>query len=128
MELPIDIERLGAVYTGQVEPVMPWIEGPDGKRRPGTEQERDQATGAPLWTVHAMVAAGERPTLIAVRVPSPTCPEPTPFTVASFERLVCTARVNRTSGQLGTYWSAAGVGTERRTPVRAGSSNGEGGS
>lgn len=113
MDLPIDTDRLAAVFSGQVEPVMPWIER-DGRRQPGTEQERDEATGHPLWTVHAMIASGDRPTLMAVRVPSPQCPDVQQFGPARFERLQCTTRVNRSSGQLATYWSAAGIGDARR--------------
>lgn len=113
MQLPVDTDRLAAVFSGQVEPVMPWITGPDGKRSPGTEQERDDATGHPLWTVHCMVASGDRPTLMAVRVPSPGVPEVAQFGPAKFERLECVARVNRTSGQLALYWSASGIGDQR---------------
>ncbi|MCD2191724.1 hypothetical protein [Actinomycetospora soli] len=108
MQLPIDTDRLAAVFSGQVEPVMPWIEK-DGRRQPGTEQERDEATGHPLWTVHCMIASGDRPTLMAVRVPSPEVPDVQQFGPARFERLECSTRVNRTNGQLATYWSAAGL-------------------
>lgn len=119
MDLPVDTDRLVIVASGQVEAVVPWLDGPDGKRRPGTVQESDPATGHPLWTVHGMIATGDRPTLVAVRVPAPAQPEPIPFAPLSFERLVCTARVNRVSGQLATYWSAAGVvadASRRHTP------------
>lgn len=112
--LPIDSERLGAIAAGHVEPVMPWIEGPDGKRRPGTDQERDEATGLPLWTVHVMIAGGDRPELAQVRVPSRECPAPTPLAPIAFERLVCTTRVNRATGQLAAYWGAAGLADPRR--------------
>lgn len=112
MQLPIDTERLAAVFSGQVEPVMPWIER-DGRRQPGTEQERDD-NNVPLWTVHAMIASGDRPTLMAVRVPSHECPQVQQFGPARFERLECTTRVNKSSGQLATYWSAAGIADARR--------------
>lgn len=108
MLLPIDTDRLGLIATGHVEPVMPWIEGPDGKRRPGETQERDEATGLPLWTVHALIPTDSRPTLAAIRVPSPACPEPAPFAPLAVERLEVNARVGR-DGKLGTYWNAAGM-------------------
>lgn len=113
MELPIDTDRLAAVFSGQVEPVMPWIEK-DGRRQPGTDQERDENTGHPLWTVHAMIASGDRPTLMAVRVPSPSCPDVQQFGPARFEHLSCTTRVNKSTGQLATYWSAAGIASPAR--------------
>jgi hypothetical protein len=110
MHLPIATDRLGVVAAGLVEPVIPWVDGPEGKRRPGTEQERDAETGHPLWSVHVMIVGGnERPTVAAVRVPSPTCPETTALSPVVFERLNATARVNRTTGQLAVYWDAAGV-------------------
>lgn len=118
MQLPVDTDRLAAVFSGQVEPVMPWVEK-DGRRQPGTEQERDEATGLPLWTVHAMIASGDRPTLMAVRVPSREVPDVQQFGPARFERLECTTRVNRSSGQLATYWSAAGIAQQGRQHHKA---------
>lgn len=112
MLLPIDADRLGVIATGHVEPVMPWIEK-DGRRQPGTEQETDDA-GMPLWTVHALVMSDSRPSAIAVRVPSRECPQPPALAPAAFERLEVNARVNKTTGQLGTYWAAAGIGQTRQ--------------
>lgn len=118
MDLPIDAERLALVSTGHVEPVVAWVEGSDGKRRPGTEQERDESTGLPLWTVHGMVPSGDRPTLVAVRVPARQEPAVTPLAPVAFERLEATARVNRNSGQLAVYWRAAGLAEARATGPR----------
>ncbi|MCD2191684.1 hypothetical protein [Actinomycetospora soli] len=112
MLLPIDADRLGVIASGHVEPVMPWVEK-DGRRQPGTEQETDDA-GVPLWTVHALVMSDARPTAIAVRVPSRECPQPPALAPAAFERLEVNARVNKSTGQLGTYWSAAGIGHPAR--------------
>ena len=111
--IPVDSERLGAIAAGHVEPVMPWIDGPDGKRRPGTVQETDDATGLPLWTVHVMIVGGDRPELAPVRLPSRECPAPTPLAPIMFERLVVNVRLNR-NGQLVSYWSAAGVAGQGR--------------
>ena len=112
MLLPIDADRLGVIASGHVEPVMPWIEK-DGRRQPGEHQETDDA-GVPLWTVHALVMSDSRPTAIAVRVPARECPQPQALAPAAFERLEVNARVNKTTGQLGTYWSAAGIGASAR--------------
>ncbi|MCD2191654.1 hypothetical protein [Actinomycetospora soli] len=113
MELPIDTDRLVIVASGQVEAVRPWVEGPDGKRRPSEEQDTDEG-GRPLWTVHGMIATGDRPTLVAVRVPAPSQPEPAPFAPLAFEHLTAVARVNRSTGQLAVYWSAAGIAGDAR--------------
>lgn len=112
MQLPIDTERLAAVFSGQVEPIHEWIER-DGRRQPSDEQSRDDS-GVPLWTVHCLIASGDRPTLMAVRVPSHECPQVQQFGPARFERLEAVCRVNRSSGQLATYWSAAGLVDPRR--------------
>lgn len=112
MQIPVDTERLAAIYSGQVEGVFPWIER-DGRRQPSTEQERDE-NGVPLWTVHCMIASGDRPVLMAVRVPSHEVPQVQQFGPARFERLEAVCRVNRTSGALAVYWSAAGLVDARR--------------
>ena len=111
MLLPIDVERLGVIASGHVEPVFPWIEK-DGRRQPGDHQETDDQ-GLPLWTVHALVMSDSRPTAIAVRVPARECPQPTALAPAAFERLECNARADR-NGKLATYWAAAGIGADRR--------------
>lgn len=123
MDIPTDCERLGAVFSGQVEPVVQWVDGPDGSRRPGDQESN--AAGVPMWTVHALVISGERPETIGVRVPAPTCPEPTPLTPAAFERLVCTARVNRRTGALATYWAADGIADLRHQGKRPQQHQGE---
>jgi hypothetical protein len=107
MIIPVDSDRLGAIAAGSVEPVFPWVEGPDGKRRPGTEQERNDA-GVPLWVVHVLLVSGDRPTVIQVRVPAYECLAPVALAPVAFERLEVNARVGR-DGKLGTYWSAAGL-------------------
>ena len=112
MDLPIDSERLSAVYAGSVEPVVQWNEGPDGRRVPGDQETNDNHV--PMWTVHAIVIGGDRPETIAVRVPAPTCPQPGPLEPAAFERLRCTARVNKRSGALAVYWAADGLADARR--------------
>jgi len=111
--LPIDSERLTAAFSGQVEPVVDWITGPDGKRTPG-DQARDEQSGLPLWTVHVMIAEGDRPMLAAVRLPAPECPTVQAFGPARFERLEAVARVNRNTGQLAIYWAAAGLADPRQ--------------
>ncbi len=124
--LPIDTERLTAVYSGQIEPVVDWVTDPaTGKRAPG-EQARDEQSGHPLWTIHILVAEGDRPLLAAVRVPAAEAPSVTAFTPARFERLTATARVNRQTGLLALYWSASGIADARQQqPRRQGQGQGE---
>lgn len=112
MDFPIDSERLAAVYAGSVEPVVTWNEGPDGRRVPGDQETNDG--NVPMWSVHCIVLGGDRPETIAVRLPAPTCPQPGPLEPAAFERLRCTARINKRSGLLSTYWTADGLAEVRR--------------
>lgn len=117
MLIPVDVDRLGVIASGHVEPVMPWIEK-DGRRQPGEHQETDDA-GMPLWTVHAMVMSDARPMAIAVRVPARECPQPPALAPAAFERLECNVRVNKSTGQLASYWGAAGIGATRHQGQKA---------
>lgn len=106
---PVDSERLGAIASGFVEGVFAWVEK-DGRRQPSDQQERDEQTNLPLWQVHALIAGdGDRPSLMAVRVPAAECPNPPALQPVGFERLSAVARVNKSSGQLSVFWSAAGV-------------------
>lgn len=112
-EIPADSDRLALIASGHVESVHEWIER-DGRRQPAEDQMRDEATGMPLWQVHCMAPGGDRPELVAVRVPARECPQPKPFEPVAFERLVVRVSVNRSTGVLGGYWSAAGVADARR--------------
>lgn len=111
MLIPVDGERAALIATGHVEPVQVWVEK-DGRRQPG-DQEKDEATGLDLWTVHALIVGDTRPVTIGVRVPSRECPAPAALAPVAFERLVVNARVDR-NGKLATYWSAAGLAEPRR--------------
>lgn len=111
--LPVDTDRLALIATGHVEPVREWIER-DGRRQPSEDQSRDEETNLPLWQVHVMIPSGDRPELAAVRVPSREVPQVQQYGPVAFEHLVCRVSVNRQSGQLTGYWSAAGVADPRR--------------
>ena len=110
--LPVDTDRLALMSTGHVEPVHEWVER-DGRRQPADEQSRDD-TGLPLWTVHALVMSGDRPELVAVRLPARDTPAVEAHAPVRFERLECRVTVNRSTGALSGYWAAAGLAA---TPV-----------
>lgn len=112
-EIPADAERLALISTGHCESVHEWIER-DGRRQPADDQMRDEASGLPMWTVHCLAPGADRPELIAVRVPARECPQPKPYEPVAFERLVVRVSVNRSTGVLGGYWSAAGLADPRR--------------
>jgi len=113
--LPVNAEMLGVVATGHVEPVMIW-EDQGGRRVLTDRQERDEQTGDDLWTVHAMVPGGDRPELIAVRIPARQQPVVTPFGPVDFHGLEVRINVNKTTGQLAGYWSAVGVADPALSP------------
>ena len=50
----VESMRQAMTGTGIVEPVMDWIETPDGKRRPGDTQSRDERTGMLQWAVEVL--------------------------------------------------------------------------
>lgn len=110
--IAVDTDRAALVATGAVEPVREWVEK-DGRRQPSDDQSRDEATGALLWQVHCLAVGEDRPEVVAVRVPAPDCPAPAAFSPVRFERLIVRVNVNRTTGQLGGYWSAAGIAAEQ---------------
>ena len=110
---PVDTDRLALLATGHVEPVHEWVER-DGRRQPADEQSRDETTGLLLWTVHALVMSGDRPELVAVRLPARDTPEVDAQAPVRFERLECRVSVNRSTGALSGYWAAAGLAA---TPI-----------
>lgn len=105
--VPVDSARLSVVATGHVEPVMKWDRS--GDRAVQTDvQERDEITNLLLWTIYLMVAAGDRPEVVAVRVPAEHQPVVTPLGSIDLHGLEVGVRVGR-DGKLAGYWSAVGV-------------------
>lgn len=116
MLIPADSERLAIIATGHVEPVVKWVET-NGRRQPG-DQEVEEGTGVPLWTVHGLIPTDTRPTLVGVRLPARECPQPAPYAPVVFERLVVNAKTDK-SGRFVTYWSAAGLAEPRRATAQS---------
>lgn len=112
--LPIAADRLDAIATGQVEPVMIWADV-DGRRQLTDRQEIDETTGELLWTIHALVRTGDRPELLAVRVPAPQCPVVTALGPIDLHGLEVNVRVGK-DGKLAAYWSAVGVADPALAP------------
>lgn len=110
--LPIDTSAIRLLATGEVSPVAVWAELSDGSRRPVPDaQEKDDA-GTPLWNVGAILPPAdesERAELLSVRVASWERPSVAEFAPVVFGGLVVRVSVNRRSGQLAQYWSAAQV-------------------
>lgn len=99
--------------TGIVDPVMEWVETPDGKRRPSKDkQARNENTGMPLWGVEVLyiqTAFGRRSTVTAnVTVEAETEPKPAPMTPIGFNGLQVEVRTNKAGGLI-EYWSAESI-------------------
>lgn len=108
----IDSERQAMLATGIVEPVMQWEETPDGRRRPSQLQDRDEATGMPLWgfeVSYRTESFGRESTVTAkVTVGAAERPEPATFTPVTFEVLRVEVRTNKANG-FSERWSAEAV-------------------
>jgi len=105
----VESTRQAMTATGIVDPVMEWVEGADGKRRPSDTQARNEATGMPLWGVEMLyiqTSFGRRSTVTAmVTVDSPEEPKPAPMTPIGFNGLRVEVRVSKAGGLVET-WSA----------------------
>jgi hypothetical protein len=103
--------------TGIVNEVFEWVDAPDGKRRPGTVQARDEDTGMPLWdveVVYQQVAYGRTSnTTSAVRVGSPVRPVLPEFTPVAFVGLTVEVRALRESTGLSESWRAEALADDK---------------
>lgn len=108
----VDSSRQPMTATGIVEPVFEWEELPDGKRRPGTIQSRNEATGMPLWQVEVLytqVTYGRRSTSTAmVTVDAEEEPKPRDLTPIGFVGLRAEVRTNKAGG-ITEYWNAESI-------------------
>lgn len=108
----VESERQGMRSTGIVNEVKDWVDGADGKRRPGQSQSRDEDTGMPLWEVEVLyrqVAFGrESNTTGVVRVGSPVQPVLGEFALVQFDGLTVEVRVTKAGG-LSESWRAEGL-------------------
>ncbi|MBJ7452923.1 MAG: hypothetical protein JHC71_12700 [Blastococcus sp.] len=110
--LPIDANAFRILATGEVTPVAVWAELTDGSRRPVPGAQEKDEHGTPLWNVGAIAPPaqeGDRAELISVRIASHERPQVAEFAPVRFDQLVCRVGVNRRTGQLSQYWSAARV-------------------
>lgn len=110
--LPIDTTSLRLLATGGVQPVAVWAELSDGSRRPVPDAQDKDDRGTPLWNVEVLAPPaeeGDRAEILSVRVAAYDAPKVAEFQPVAFTGLVCRVGVNKRSGQLSQYWSAAGV-------------------
>lgn len=118
----IDSIRQPMTGTGIVEPVMEWIETPEGKRRPGDKQARDENTGMPLWGVEVLYvqsAFGRKSTSTAqVTVGLESEPQVAPLSPIGFTGLRVEVRTNKAGGFV-EYWTAEGLLEASKAPGRA---------
>ena len=114
--IPVDASQLGPVATGHCEAVMIW-EDQGGRRVLTDRPELDETTGHPLWTVYVMVPTGDRPELLAVRVPAAQRPVVMAFAPIDLHGLEVAVRVDK-AGKLAGYWAAVGVADPAHAPGR----------
>ncbi|WP_369370599.1 hypothetical protein AB1046_17655 [Promicromonospora sp. Populi] len=109
----VDSKRQQMVATGVVEPVMEWVDTPEGKRRPGDNQARQEGTGVPLWGVEVVYQSEQWGRVstesVKVTVPAQAMPAPSLFTPIQFTDLVASVRVIRANGGLSTSWEAGSI-------------------
>ncbi|MBE1878777.1 hypothetical protein [Myceligenerans pegani] len=109
----VDSSRQQMAATGVVEAMPEWVETADGKRRPGENQARHEATGLPLWGVEVLYQTeswGRVSTeTVKVAVPAMTEPAPGMFRPIVFEGLTANARVDRRNNGLSVSWEAEGI-------------------
>jgi hypothetical protein len=108
----VDSIRQPFTGTGIWEPVKEWIETPEGKRRPGDKQARDENTGMPLWAVEVLyiqTSFGRKSTVAAkVTVPHEEEPKVAPLSPIGFTGLRVEVRTNQAGG-FAEYWTAEGL-------------------
>lgn len=115
----VDSKRQQMRATGIVNEVRDWVEGPDGKRRPGTEQARDENTGMPLWDLEVLyrqTSFGRESNVTgSVRVGGVDRPTVAEFAPVSFNNLTVEVRINRAGG-LVESWRADGLDEKAASP------------
>lgn len=119
----VESKRQSMRSTGIVNEVKDWVDGPDGKRRPGELQSRHEDTGMLLWDVEVLyrqIAYGrESNTTGTVRVGSPVQPVLGEFAPVAFSGLTVEVRVTKAGG-LGESWRAEGLLDEKSVATGSG--------
>ena len=123
----VDSKRQTILSTGIVNEVPEWVDGPDGKRRPGERQARDENTGMPLWDVEVLYRqtsyGRESNTTAPVRVGSPVRPVLHQFAPVEFRGLVVEVRVR--GGSLTESWKAEELVDDKPGTANAAGSSGK---
>lgn len=118
-EGPLDGSELTAVATGHVAPVMAWEDTANG-RRPGTEPERDEATGAPFQVADVLMPFGRdrQPQLYGVRFASHEVPQLTPYSPVELVGLRVVVRASRQGKGVDVSFTADAVRPAAAGPQR----------
>ena len=126
---PVESREMAMRSTGIVAEVMDWVEGPDGKRRPGKTQSRNEDTGMPLWDVEVLYRQSafgrESNTTAMVRVEAPVQPVLAEFAPILFDRLTVDVRPPKAGTGLIETWTAEAIRedkSERPSVVKAAAS------
>lgn len=108
--IPVDTNVFHLMGTGNVNPVLEWIEIAPRKRRPGDVQEVDDK-GVPMWEVEClrfMERFGKSVSeTVSVRVPHPTEPSIKQYAPVPFHGLAVDFYVKQGQGR--EAWRAAGL-------------------
>lgn len=108
--IPVDTNVFHLMGTGNVNPVLQWIETADGKRRPGDVQEVDDK-GVPMWEVECLRSVdkfGKAVTeSVSVRVPHPSEPTVKAYAAVPFDGLSVDFFVSKGQGR--EAWRASGL-------------------
>jgi hypothetical protein len=114
-DLPIDTSKFRPIALSGARPGAAFAELADGTSRfvPG-QQGVDRDSGLPAWEIDCAVAADAddergRATNFTVKLASQHAPQVTPLQPITFVDLVARPAVNKKTGQVVCYWSAAGV-------------------
>jgi hypothetical protein len=113
--LPIDTTKFRPIALSGARPGAAFAELADGSTRfvPG-QQGLDRDSGLPAWEIDCAVAADVddergRATNLTVKIAAQHAPQVTPLQPITFVDLVARPAVNKKTGQVTVYWSAAGV-------------------
>lgn len=108
--IPVDTNVFRLMGTGNVNPVLEWIETADGKRRPGDVQEVDDK-GIPMWEVECLRSTekfGKSVTeSVSVRVPHAGEPSIKAYAPVPFDGLSVDFFVSKGQGR--EAWRASGL-------------------
>ena len=124
--IPVDTNVFRLMGTGNVSPVLEWIETADGKRRPGDVQEVNEQ-GAPMWEVECLRSVekfGKSVTeSVSVRVPHASEPSIKAYAPVPFDGLSVDFFVSKGQGR--EAWRASGFASSASSAPAASSESGK---